>query len=362
MPTPRGDRLHQQAAAFMDALAVKEGAAADEMARSWLVVLKRVQIEVDDLMAKMLAAERAGTPVSPAWLYQQNRLGNLVTMIRREAWRWAPYAEQVTADLVADAIRDATYQARALATEAAAVHLAGVTATFATVSAGPLEALVAHLAPGGPLRGLLLGYGTEAASAAQAALLEGVTLGKGSAWTAQQMRQALDIPRWRAETLARTEALRAYREAARATYAASNVVGSWEWLASLDRRCCPGCVGMHGTIHPNTETLDGHPRCRCAMVPRTLTWAQIDPSLIGVPDTQPSLLTGADWLELQPEGTQRAMLGPLKYDAWKAGRITVADMVARTYSPTWGTMRRERSMREILAGRNANTLPSLVAT
>jgi len=96
------------------------------------------------------------------------------------------------------------------------------------------------------------------------------------------------------------------------------------------------------------------------MVPRTLSWAQINPSLTGVPDTQPSLLSGADWLELQPEAVQRAMLGLLKFQAWKAGQITVADMVARTYSPVWGTMRRERSMKEILEGRNANTLPELV--
>lgn len=344
----------------MAALAAREDAAADAMARSWLTVLERVQMDVDLLLSRMEAARRAGTPMSPAWLYQENRLANLVDLIRREAWRWVPYAEEQTANLVADAIRDASYQARELATEAASVHLAGVTATFATINPGVLESLTAHLAPGGPLRALLASYGAEAASAAQAALLQGVTTGKGSAWIASQLRQALDIPRWRAETLARTEALRAYRETARRTYEGSNVVGSWEWVAALDRRCCPGCIGMHGTVHPNTETLDGHPRCRCAMVPRTLSWAQIDPSLSGIPDTQPSLLTGADWLALQPEATQLSLLGPLKYHAWKAGRITVADMVARTYSPAWGTMRRERSMVEILQGRNANTLPELV--
>ncbi len=360
MAEPRGDQLHQMAQGFIDALEAREDAAVEEMARSWLVVLKRVQIETDLLLAKLEAARQSGAPVSPAWLYQENRLANLVTLVRREAWRWALTAEDPVANLVADAVRDATYQARQLATEAASVHLAGVTATFTTVTSEALEALVANLAPGGPLRALLLGYGTEAAQAAQAALIQGVTLGKGSDWIAQELRQALDIPRWRAETLARTEALRAYREASRATYAASNVVGSWEWYAALDRRCCPGCVGMHGTIHPNSETLDGHPRCRCAMVPRTLSWARIDPSLTGIPDTQPSLLSGADWLELQPEGVQRQMLGPLKFNAWKAGQITVADMVARTYSPTWGTMRRERSMVEILEGRNANTVPEFV--
>src|SRR5690606_11280775 len=48
------------------------------------------------------------------------------------------------------------------------------------------------------------------------------------------------------------------------------------------------------------------------------------------------------------------LMGRAKFDAWTAGQITLDDMVARTYSPAWGTMRTERSLKAILEDRNAN--------
>lgn len=340
MATSRDGRLYREAQQFLEALEAKETRVADEMARAWAQVLQRVQIDVDLLIRKLEAARLAGTAISPAWLYQEQRLTGLLDTIGAETRRWAPYAEQLTASLAQEALDDALRDAQGLTRLALTEAGAGITATFAAINPNVLAHIVAHLAPGGPLRLLLLGYGAEAASAAQAALLEGITTGKGSDWIARQLRRSLDVPRWRAETLARTEALRAYREASRASYAASRVVQTWTWFAALDRRTCPACVAMHGSVHPLEETLDGHPRCRCAMVPNLTSVRQVE--------------SGEEWLRRQGDLTQRGMLGPGKFDAWKGGRITMDDMVARTYSPEWGTMRRERSLLEITQRRNPN--------
>lgn len=347
--------IHTLADAYRDALENRNAAAVDRITRAWLDAQQRVSVEMAELLAKMEAARLAGVDITPAWLYQERRLANLTDLIQRTVQDWAPLAEQATQELSWQVLAQAERDARALAREAGEADLPGVTATFTDINPANMATLLGHLAPGGPLTDLLASLGGEMAEAAQRALLQGVILGKGIPWIARELAGALDIPRHRAETIARTESLRVYRETSRLTYQGSNVVGSWYWSAALDRRTCPGCVAMHGTEHPLTERLDGHPRCRCAMIPKTKTWAQLglDPSL-DEQFPQVPMETGEAWLRGQAPLVQRAVLGPLKHEAWTAGQIALADMVARTYSPRWGTMRRERSMREIREGRNAN--------
>lgn len=354
MPTTYGSRLLEQADAYRDALEAQNQAAVDRITRSWLQAQQRVSVEMASLVDKIEAARLAGTPVSPAWLYQERRLSQLTRTIQEEVSRWAPFAEQQTADLARRVMAQAMDDAQALTQEAARTGLPGLEATFTDINPANLTQLLGHLDPGGPLRELLVGIGGEMADAASTVLLQGVMLGKGSDWISRGLMRALDLPRHRAATIARTEALRAYRETSRLTYAASNVVETWTWHAALDRRTCPGCVVMHGTEHPVTESLDGHPRCRCAQIPRTKPWSAISPDLADLPDTRPTVQQGKDWLTAQAPSTQRAVLGPGKWEAWQAGDITLDDMVARTHSPDWGTMRRERSMVEIREGRNAN--------
>jgi len=114
---------------------------------------------------------------------------------------------------------------------------------------------------------------------------------------------------------------------------------------------------LHGQEFPLEENLDGHPRCRCAMVPKTVSWADISPELADLPDTRPTIQTGVDWYAEQSALTQRAILGARKWALVQDGKITLDDLVARTHSDTWGTMRRERSVLEIQQGRNADDGP-----
>lgn len=358
MPTATDPgRLYRLADSYRDVLDARSTNAVDRITRSWLQAQQRVDVEVQALLAKMEAARLAGVEPSPAWLYQQRRLSTVTDTIRAEVERWAPDAEEATRDLARDAVRQGQEHARTLAREAARTGLPGLEATFTDISPENMATMMGHLAPGGPVRDLLVRLGGEAADAAESVLTTGVLLGKGTDWMTRRLATALDVPRWRAETIARTEALRGYRETSRLTYQQSNVVGGWTWRAAIDRRTCAACVVMDGTEHPVTERLDGHPRCRCAMVPRTKTWGDIHPDLADLPDTRPPVRQGKEWLEAQPDTVKRALMGPGKFRAYQAGELTLDDLVARPHSPEWGTMRRERSLIEIREGRNANTLP-----
>jgi SPP1 gp7 family putative phage head morphogenesis protein len=355
VPADTRPDLQRAAQRLRDTLEARTEEASTQITRSWLVAQQRIDLEVQALLSKMEAARLAGIDPSPAWLYQERRLAALTDAIGDQVADWARTAEPAIRDLAYAAAAQASQGAKELAREAARVDLPGVEASFTDLAPENMATILGHLAPGGPLRDLLVSLGPETAEAAAQTLLQGVLLGKGSDWIAKGLGQALDIPRWRAETIARTEALRAYRETSRETYKKSNVVGQWEWNAALDRRTCPACVALHGSLFSLDEQLDGHPRCRCAMVPVTKTWAELgmDPALDEMNPRVPTE-TGPEWLKRQTPQTQRAVLGPGKYDLYANGKADLPDFVARTHNDRWGTMRRERSLKELAEGRNAD--------
>ena len=90
---------------------------------------------------------------------------------------------------------------------------------------------------------------------------------------------------------------------------------------------------MHGTEHGVNEILDDHPNGRCAMVPRTKTWAEIG-RMIGVdlsdlPDANPRITPGVELFEKLAAEQQIKILGPAKYAAWKDGKFALSDIVGR---------------------------------
>lgn len=355
MATDTRSDLIRAAQALRDDLEAQTVHASGQITRAWVQAMERINLEVQALLSKLEAARLAGVDPSPAWLYQERRLAALTDVIQDQVEAWAGTAEPWIRALAYQAAEDAATGAQRLAREAAAVDLPGVEATFTDLNPDNMATILGHLAPGGPLRDLLVSLSAETAHAATEALLTGVILGKGSDWIGRQLTQALDIPRWRADTIARTEALRAFRETSRQTYLRSNVVAEWEWTAAVDRRTCPACLALDGQRFSLEEQLDGHPRCRCAMVPVPKTFAEmgLDPSLDDL-FTRTPRQTGEEWLATQPATTQLSILGPSKWALYRDGKATLADFVARTSNPRWGTMRRERSLVELAEGRNAD--------
>ena len=340
---------------FADALEADQVAAVDQVLAAWGQTYGRVRVELDQVFHKIDAAKAAGKPIKPAWLYQQTRLSSALDTAKEELARYAEHASQVAIDAQASAVKAGLKHAEKLATQALTEASPALAASFVHLNEANLRAVVGFLANGSPLDSLVAALPAQTAEALRLALVRGVTLGKGVDWMRRQVDAAMGMARHRAETIVRTESHRAYRYVARQTYLANeHVLEGWTWHAHLDALCCPACVIMHGTVHAVDETLDGHPRCRCAMVPRTKSWGDLDPALADLPDTRPDIEPGKAWFQRQSPGLQRALLGPGKCAAWKAGTLSLDDLVARTFSSTWGTMRRERSLAEIKAGANGN--------
>lgn len=346
--------LYDQAAQFARDLETAQGAASDQMLAAWSESYWRLRREVDTFLAKVAAAKAEGQKPGVSWAYQERRLQAVLAEARTQMARYASQAAQTIAQAQRGAIAAGAEHAHDLGTTVVDESLPGLEGTFTRVNPAVLEAGIGFMGDGTVLtRHLERTLPAAAADAIRDALLHGLAAGHSQDKMLRAVTDAAAVAHGRAVTILRTESLRAYREASRRTYEANtDVLEGWVWNAHLDSRTCAACVVMDGTLHPLDATLDGHPRCRCAMIPRAKGWAAL--GVPGMPDTRPPLRSGKAWLEDQSERVQRAILGRGKYEAWRAGEIGLDDVVARTHDAAWGTMRTERSLKAIREGRGAN--------
>ena len=226
-------------------------------------------------------------------------------------------------DAFTSAVRDASV---------AGLELAGTLGALPNITRVDLESsrrlAGALYAEGSPLRKLVQSIPGTIGDAVAERLTTALLTGQNPRDAARSvMATGAELTRSRADTIARTELLRAQREATRARLEDAPGIDEWVWLSAADSRTCAVCWAMHGTRHPVTETLDGHPNCRCTMVPAV-------PG--GSADKIP---TGEELLAKLPEEEARKILGPKRHELWKEGRQSLDDMVGQRSNGAWGTMR-----------------------
>lgn len=334
--------LFRVADAQRAAILAREREVSAELVRVYGQSYQTIRSQVAVLQAQMEAAREAGETVNVGWLYQRERLQTLQGQVERELLRFADSAESlITGEQRAQI---------ALAREHVAAQIAaggpstapGIVPTFTRLPTGAVQELVGVLANGSPLRALLEELGPDGAKAVADGLLQGVALGKGTNQIARDIRQGLGGNLARAQTIARTEVLRSYRESSRQTALANrDILSGWRWTASKGPRTCAACIAKDGSIHPVTERMASHVRCRCTAI---YTVRGID---------LPTEETGAQWFDRQSPAIKERMLGPAKYHAFQDGAITLDDLVATTHSRVWGTSHHEASLTAVLGAEKA---------
>jgi SPP1 gp7 family putative phage head morphogenesis protein len=110
-------------------------------------------------------------------------------------------------------------------------------------------------------------------------------------------------------------------------------VDQWRWLATLDTKTCPICMQHEANSpYPMGEgpTFPAHPRCRCSPVP----WFG-DPigNRASIDGPVPADQTFPQWLEGRSVAEQNEVLGKTKAEAWRAGKLTLAQMLGRDMQP-----------------------------
>lgn len=328
--------VYQQAEKFQRELLKREQAAAREMVRVYREAWLRIQEDLARLEAEYAAAKLAGLDPGWTWIYEFNRANTFRVQVEAELTRFSAFAENSINTEKRELLSIAGEQAKALVERAA-----GTTVFWDGIDTNALEALVGLTQTDSPVHSLLLSISAEGAEAAEAALVQNMLQGNNPRLVAQELRKVLGTVLSRALTIARTETLRAHRVATRANYQANkDLVSGWIWHSSADRRTCACCWAMHGTQHGLDETLDGHPNCRCAMVP-ILYSISFEVTL------------GSQLFDKLKPVEQIGILGPSKFAAWKDGKVTLDEIpatgiVGRNYSSVWGSTRTERSLISIV--------------
>ena len=308
--------LDQAAADFRAALLRRDDAALKRLMTAYQPAYTRMQARVAALTAQIATAQAAGETVRPSWLVERGRLETLQHQIVSEWARFADVAEQVITDTQRAAVVAAHTEAHQLTL--AALHDARVTtgADVVRLPVAALHELIGVLGDGSPLRTLLDKLGQQAAQDVGDTLTHAVAVGRNPRRTARDIQDALGGNLNRALTIARTEQIRAYRNASLQTYQANHeLLRGWRWLASPSRRTCPVCLAMDGTEHGLDDPFASHQCCRCCPVP-----------LLRDRETPPHE-TGAEWFAKQDEATQREMIGPGKQKLYAEGKLTLADLV-----------------------------------
>lgn len=340
----------RKAAAQRKARGIAERATRKDLVSAYEDAWKRIRTRLDAIAAEMADAKKSGRTIRPSWLIEEHRLEKLANDIEASFGSFIDFSERrITEEQMRAALQGRDDAADII--RASLPTSGGFTPAFPTV---PFEEMVGRLSSGATLGEHLASIVPRTAiDGVRAALIQGIALGQNPRKVARAMRDAGGLPLARALTIARTEVLGVYRESTRRTYAAnSDVLTGWQWHSALDKRTCPVCWSMHGTMHKPDESLDSHPSCRCAMLPVTKPWSQL--GFAGVPETRVTLEKGADIFARQSDALKRAVLGPGKFKAYQEGKLSLSDLVVRTRSKVWGKGRRERSLRDVL-GKKAKT-------
>jgi SPP1 gp7 family putative phage head morphogenesis protein len=352
------DALSRALAANRRQLEQRERAAFRRIIDVYATSYRNLQAALDELHQRIEQAVQTGQTLSPAWLHQQHRYIELQAQIGRELQHAAEVTHQVVEGEVAAAIELGQAHAQGLVRTALGAPPAAtgtvLFGSWATLNRDAVDAMVGFVnGAGSPVGQLLASLAPHGQKQIGEALTDGIVRGLNPREVGRTLSRMMGGQSARALTIARTETMRAYRESTRSSYANNKRLAlKWEWACAADRRTCAACWSMDGQQFPTEQKLDGHPNCRCVMVPVTPTWKDLGEQqgfdMSDVPETRITRTPGRERFAGLPEAEQLAVLGPRKLELYQHGEITLDDMVTRTRSRRWGTMRREATVPEAL--------------
>lgn len=303
------------------AIQAQEEAKMDEMARRWLRIERSLQSELDALALEVARMKENGEPVERAIIMRMERTQRLLFQVRNQTGNYVDWVDGFIGDyqglLAQQGLRHAQDAILSVFEEWQVV------AGFDRLSVDAVESMIGLAGDGSPLSYWLRDVHSAAADGMLNALVEGVAKGIHPTKIAKDMANGLGLGLQRAMNTARTEPLRAYRNATLMQYEASTVVMGYKRISARDSRVCAGCLFTDGMVTQDLSQFEEHNQGRCSMVP----------VVIGVPE--PMWLSPFDWFEAQSATTQESILGTGRFDAWKNG-ARLQDMVKRVEDPIWG--------------------------
>jgi len=313
-------------------LDAQERAASTRMAAAWLDATRGLDGDMERLAMELSNAASAGRPVRRWHVLRMERYQSLMRQMGGQLREYAPVAVEQMQQQQQLMARWGIEHAEQLVN----MQTEGITGQFNRLPISAVQNMVGNAGDGTPLGQLLRASWGQQAPDVAGALVRGVALGWHPSKIAQAMRQAANVPLERAIVISRTEPLRVYRTVSMESYRRSGVVDRYMRIAAKSTRTCMACIMSDGMTYPITVPFEEHVQGRCQSVPVVRGAAPIE------------FERGPAWFARQDDATQRAMLGPGRYDAWQSGKFDLSDVVARVENDTWGASLQVRSLAELV--------------
>lgn len=304
--------------------------------RAWAVADAAIQAKVDAYLAKVAAAQAAGTPITENWLYQVGRLDQLRAFVAQQYLQVGLAVNRSTISAQGQAISSGVEATQRLLGAMFDGTPVDNRLDFAHLDAGSFSALVGTLQSGSPLRDLTFSNLTVAGAESVArALVAGFAAGEPIRQVAKRVDLERNMTHARAMTITRTETLRALREGSLKVMSRNpHLLEGWRWSATLDHHTCGVCIAMQGSLHGTLDPFDTHPNCRCSPMPQTKSWADL--GYPGIPDTAPDLPSADDWLGKVGLDRLVRAYGPTVGPMINGGYLKAADLVHLADRGRWG--------------------------
>lgn len=319
---------------FRRLLEAREAATMQELARRWVRLERALADQLELLATEIAARQAAGQVVSADLVRLSKRYLSLQQQVLAELSQYAGFAaETIAAEqrwMMATGVQHGSELLRA------ALSVRG---GFDVLPTAALEHMAGYVADGSPLRQYFARMYPSAMQGIMDALFEGLARGQGPRQIAKRMRDEMGVAARTAINSARTEPLRVYREASLAQYRKSGLVDGYIRVASKSVRTCMACLVKDGEWFPLDVAFEEHNQGRCRPIPAR----QGQP----YPGTQ-----GLDWFQTQSPATQKLMLGPGRYAAWKDGKFDLRDIAEHHVDPVWGNSWQERPLARLVPSTN----------
>jgi len=323
------DTVIELAEKFKAALAKKDLAAERRLITAYKGMWATIKEKVDALILEISVTEE----ITIAQVRKLKRYGALLEDIQTELTRYGAYSQVEMSTAAREAIQLGEGNARILT----AAQLGDVALATRLNRINPLaiEKLLGFLSPDGELYKRLNKLPGYTAQQVADAIINGVGLGRGPEAIARAITKAFGMGLTDSLRMMRTVQLWSYREASRASYLANDdVVKGWIWYADT-ANACPACMAMHGTEHPNTESLNDHFNGGCAQIPLT----------IGSTNDIPS---GESQFRNLPEAEQKQRMGADKWQAWQDGAFNFSELATEHTDGVYGEMKTTTPLWELL--------------
>lgn len=301
-----------------------------DLALGFRRALDRVQAELERLGQEIELARSRGEEIGPAWLFQYDRLGTLQRRLEAELDTLYNYlAGQVITQQAQAVDLGIEYARKSLEAQADVL--------FTYPDPAALRMAVGFMREG-PVREVLERRAGKLAEELARTIQAGIILGRNPREIAREVKDTFGLQTVHALTLARTETLRAYREAVhQAIEANQDVVRGWIWHAHPSKRTCAVCLAKHGSFFYHVERMTSHPNCRCSPIPVTREWSTVLLRKVRAKETAfTRTWSGSAYFMRLPAEEQIEKIGLHRFLLHRFHDLSLQDMVMSYADPKWG--------------------------